>query len=548
MLLQQPQIPVPLQIHFPFPAWATRVERGRRRARARTRSRGSTDEAPPHRRLARRHARCTAASGSTSARAVLDEVVEIARRRTGRRRARVRRHLRALRAVGRGRADRLRHAARTSAPPAPKWSSIPGNHDYAKRLGAVEALFAAAGVHVVPEVRRPERRAASSSCTARDGTTRAEIACLPWVRRAAAVQRGGHDARAGGAVQGVRGGAPAADRPPLRAARPDRRDRPRRPRVRLRRAARRRRARADDRPALRRQPRRRCRRPCSTSRSATSTVRRTCPAAATPARYAGSLLQLDFGESEQHKSVTIVEVEPGRPPRTREVALTQGPPARRAARHAGRARRPTSDADDAWLKVELVCDGPQPGLADQVREILPNALEVRLDYPRQDAERRAGELRRLTPRDLFARYYHERHGAPIDDAVMQALRRAAGGGRRCARLGSRSQGFTAFHDAPEGRLHEARPVRDHRADRRRQDEPARRDGARALRRRAADRHPGTERARQPRRRPRRACCSSSASAGTPTASPAGCRARARSRRSSSASSPSAGSTCPRRAA
>ncbi len=142
------------------------------------------------------------------------------------------------------------------------------------------------------------------------------------------------------------------------------------------------------------------------------------PGAATPARYAGSLLQLDFGESEQRKSVTIVEAEPGRPPRTREVALTEG---RRLVELRGTLDELTAyqDADDAWLKVELVCDGPQPGLADQVREILPNALEVRLDYPRQDAERRAGELRRLTPRDLFARYYHERHGAPIDDAVSK---------------------------------------------------------------------------------------------------------------------------------
>jgi len=38
------------------------------------------------------------------------------------------------------------------------------------------------------------------------------------------------------------------------------------------------------------------------------------------------------------------------------------------------------------LKVELVCERPQPGLADEVRRILPNALEVRLDYPREDAD------------------------------------------------------------------------------------------------------------------------------------------------------------------
>src|SRR4051794_17037813 len=34
---------------------------------------------------------------------------------------------------------------------------IPGNHDYAKRFGAVEEVFSAAGVRVVPEVRRPSQ-------------------------------------------------------------------------------------------------------------------------------------------------------------------------------------------------------------------------------------------------------------------------------------------------------------------------------------------------------------------------------------------------------
>src|SRR6476646_8645006 len=33
---------------------------------------------------------------------------------------------------------------------------IPGNHDNAKRFGAIEALSRAAGIIVVPEVRRPQ--------------------------------------------------------------------------------------------------------------------------------------------------------------------------------------------------------------------------------------------------------------------------------------------------------------------------------------------------------------------------------------------------------
>src|SRR5947208_2182620 len=46
--------------------------------------------------------------------------------------------------------------------------------------------------------------------------------------------------------------------------------------------------------------------------------------APSPTRYAGSLLQLDFGEREQTKSVIVVEATPGRPAKLREVALTAG--------------------------------------------------------------------------------------------------------------------------------------------------------------------------------------------------------------------------------
>src|SRR5437660_1371434 len=43
-----------------------------------------------------------------------------------------------------------------------------------------------------------------------------------------------------------------------------------------------------------------------------------------PARYPGSLLQLDFGERDQQKSVTIVDASPGKPAKVSEVALSAG--------------------------------------------------------------------------------------------------------------------------------------------------------------------------------------------------------------------------------
>ena len=46
--------------------------------------------------------------------------------------------------------------------------------------------------------------------------------------------------------------------------------------------------------------------------------------ASVPARYAGSLLQLDFGETGQQKAVCVVDMDPRRPAAVEEVALTSG--------------------------------------------------------------------------------------------------------------------------------------------------------------------------------------------------------------------------------
>src|SRR3954471_21545324 len=46
--------------------------------------------------------------------------------------------------------------------------------------------------------------------------------------------------------------------------------------------------------------------------------------ASVPARYAGSLLQLDFGEVGQEKSVCVVDLEPNKPAQIEEVPLQAG--------------------------------------------------------------------------------------------------------------------------------------------------------------------------------------------------------------------------------
>ena len=68
---------------------------------------------------------------------------------------------------------------------------------------------------------------------------------------------------------------------------------------------------------------------------------------------------------------------------------------------------------DAFLRVNLKCGGPFPGLGDQVRALLPNALEVRLDYPREETQTET-RIRGLTPREQYAHYLREKQGADPD--------------------------------------------------------------------------------------------------------------------------------------
>lgn len=291
---------------------------------------------------------------------------------------------------------------------------VSGNHDNSKRMAAVEAVFTIAGVRLVPDVRRPGEGGILELRSA--GGVPVQIACLPWIAErllfgaedmmglqpapyqayaehvpriiaalcaeldhGAVTVLAGHlfvsGARLGGGERELTTGQIFA----ISAS------------------------------TL----------PTTVQYIALGHVHRAqeVPGAATPARYSGSVLQLDFGELNQAKSVTLVDVEPGQPARVREIPLTRG---RRLMEVTGTLDELAARRDgcgDAWLRVTVRCDAPQPGLADRVRDILPGALEVRLDYPREDAGRRAQELRRLTPRELFSRYYREAHGAPPAESL-----------------------------------------------------------------------------------------------------------------------------------
>lgn len=98
--------------------------------------------------------------------------------------------------------------------------------------------------------------------------------------------------------------------------------------------------------------------------------------------YSGSPLQLDFGEVDDQKGVLVVEATPGLPSRVTSIPLSAG---RRLVSVSGTMDHVTVAAEsvgDAYVRVELN-EPARVGLADEVRKLIPNAVDVILRDARE---------------------------------------------------------------------------------------------------------------------------------------------------------------------
>jgi exonuclease SbcD len=97
------------------------------------------------------------------------------------------------------------------------------------------------------------------------------------------------------------------------------------------------------------------------------------------ARYAGSPLQLDFGEAGEDKSVVVVDADPGRPVRVDLVPLKSG---RRLYDFTGtldELRAQASHIGDAFVRAVIVSDQPIPHLAAAAKDAAAQATFVAID-------------------------------------------------------------------------------------------------------------------------------------------------------------------------
>ena len=166
---------------------------------------------------------------------------------------------------------------------------------------------------------------------------------------------------------------------------------------------------------------------------------------AAPIWYCGSPLQLDFGEEDQAKQVNLVDIEPGKPPTVTPVPLASGRALRTLTGTLDELAAAADDgagaggsgaggetegggdgggddgtrggSDGAWLRV-VVREPRRPGLADEVRELLGHrVVDVQVEdasAPAPPKVKRSGRA----PAELFDEFLAERN---VDDDRVRAL-------------------------------------------------------------------------------------------------------------------------------
>jgi exonuclease SbcD len=142
-----------------------------------------------------------------------------------------------------------------------------------------------------------------------------------------------------------------------------------------------------------------------------------------PTRYSGSPLQLDFGEQQQPKSVTLVDAVAGRPAQVEQVPLTAGRALRDIEGTLEDLRGRAVEFGDDHLRVYVKLAQPIAGLADQVREFLPNAVQIRPKFPDSpDNSPRSKSIQSISPQEEFAKWFVGYHTVAPPESLLNAFR------------------------------------------------------------------------------------------------------------------------------
>ena len=142
------------------------------------------------------------------------------------------------------------------------------------------------------------------------------------------------------------------------------------------------------------------------------------------ARYAGSILQMDFGERGQDKSVCLIEAHPGKPAEVSPIALTAG---KSLLRRTGTAEEILSQAEEltnAWVEVVLKPEGQTSELIEQIRT-LPGVVSFRFEEmsASDSVDETIHNPKERPAAELFTNYYKSKRGAEPEPQLVALFER-----------------------------------------------------------------------------------------------------------------------------
>lgn len=146
--------------------------------------------------------------------------------------------------------------------------------------------------------------------------------------------------------------------------------------------------------------------------------------APSPAYYAGSPLQLDFGEAGQEKSFLVIEAKPKVPARVTPVAYEGAKPLKELTLTLAEVEQRRDELLNAgWLRVIVPLQESDPDLARKVRASLPNAVVVHADLPERQAIPLARPPAGTPPLEMYRafheRQYQERPNVDVETAFQR---------------------------------------------------------------------------------------------------------------------------------
>lgn len=140
-----------------------------------------------------------------------------------------------------------------------------------------------------------------------------------------------------------------------------------------------------------------------------------------PAYYAGSLLQMDFGEAGEEKSFVVVTASPGRRATVEHVPYEGGLPLVDLRATLAELEQTADRYRTGWLRVTVPLTEKDPDLNRKVRELLPNALVVRAELPYVEERPEVRLETGVPPVAHYAAYHLREHQQAAEVAVLDAF-------------------------------------------------------------------------------------------------------------------------------